>query len=332
MGDIEFELESYQPKQLPTLNDAIVALQSQQKVETSDAILYGVSDLDSEHLGQLEPIWNSLPVIYKRGLLQHLLDASESNFELNYRDLALFALRDEYAEVRAVAIELFWDDETLEVMNELVRLLEWDESAEVRAAAAKSLGAFILQGELGNLPEHSTEHAQSVLINAFNDGDEHESVRRHALEAIANCGHESVPTMIREAYDSAESELVLGAIFAMGRTCDLRWAEIVIRELRSDNPEVVYEAARAAGELELDETIPVLGRLAIHSDREIQEIAIWSLGEIGGRESLRILNALAEDAEESEDDALIESIEDAIGNASIGGDGLFDMDSDEYPV
>ncbi len=334
MGDIESEIESYQPKQLPTLNDAIVALQSQQRVETNYAILYGLSDLNTEQLKQLEPTWNALPVFYRRGLLQHLLEVGESNFELNYRDLALFALRDVDAEVRSVAIELFWDDKTLDVMHELVRLLEWDETAEVRAAAAKALGAFILHGELGNLPEHATEHAQDLLITTFNDVDEDESVRRHALEAIANCGHESVPAMIREAYDSHDNELVLGAIYAMGRTCDARWAEIIIRELRSDKPEVLYEAARAAGELELDEAVPVLGRLAIHPDRELQEIAIWSLGEVGGRESLRILNALAEDAEDSEDDALIESIEDAIGNASIGGDGLFDydIDSDEYPL
>jgi HEAT repeat protein len=92
-----------------------------------------------------------------------------------------------------------------------------------------------------------------------------------------------------------------------------------------------YEAARAAGELEIEEAVPLLGRLILDDDREILEVVTWSLGEIGGKEAVRILEAMAETAEETDDDVLMEAIEDAIGNASLA-DGLFgsyDIDLDD---
>jgi hypothetical protein len=90
-----------------------------------------------------------------------------------------------------------------------------------------------------------------------------------------------------------------------------------------------YEAARASGELEIAEAVPQLGRLSRENDREIQNVAIWSLGEIGGTQAMRLLSVLAEEAEEAEDDDLIEIIEDAIGSASLVGDELdFDFDDD----
>jgi hypothetical protein len=62
--------------------------------------------------------------------------------------------------------------------------------------------------------------------------------------------------------------------------------------------------------------------LALGDDREIQLVAIWSLGEIGGKESMRVLEFLLGKAEEDEDDDLEEAVEDAIGNASLNRDNF----------
>ena len=103
----------------------------------------------------------------------------------------------------------------------------------------------------------------------------------------------------------------------MGCTYDDRWSEIIMQEIESDDAEIRYEAARAAGSLELEEAIPKLARLALDDDREILEVAIWSLGEIGGNEAMRILNLLAEKAEDEDDQDLIQAIDEAIGNATL---------------
>jgi len=70
-------------------------------------------------------------------------------------------------------------------------------------------------------------------------------------------------------------------------------------------------------------------RLLGDDDKEIKEIAIWSLGEIGGSRAMDILSQLADEIEDTDNDALLELIEDAIGNASLGvGDDLFLLDDD----
>ncbi|MBK8026049.1 MAG: HEAT repeat domain-containing protein [Chloroflexi bacterium] len=96
--------------------------------------------------------------------------------------------------------------------------------------------------------------------------------------------------------------------------------------MTDSDDEIRYEAARAAGELEIEEAVPDLAKLASDPDREIQEVAIWSLGEIGGDESLRILNHLLQRAMKAKDEGLKDAIEEAIGNASLSRGALYMLD------
>jgi HEAT repeat protein len=115
----------------------------------------------------------------------------------------------------------------------------------------------------------------------------------------------------------------------MGRTYDSQWDEFVLQQLDSEDPEMTYEAARAAGELEIEEAVPALTRLALDNDREVKEVAIWALGEIGTKESSRILERLATEAKHTNDEELLEAIEDAIGTASLSSGSLYLMRFDE---
>jgi HEAT repeat protein len=81
----------------------------------------------------------------------------------------------------------------------------------------------------------------------------------------------------------------VSAIFAMGRSADARWAPQVKQELFSPNSEMRYEAARACGELQLSDTVTELRELAEDVDPEVQEAALWALGQIGGDKARQIL-------------------------------------------
>ena len=81
----------------------------------------------------------------------------------------------------------------------------------------------------------------------------------------------------------------VSAIFAMGRSADSCWARHVCQELFSPNPELHYEAARACGELQLAEAVSELEELADDADPEVQEAALWALGQIGGGKAREIL-------------------------------------------
>lgn len=323
--DEEYKIEQAQQ---PDLKDALESLKANTGNTPDSTVLYGLSGLMPNEIEQLKPVWGQLPALLRRNTMREMVRASEANFEMDYRAVGIFGLKDEDPAVREAAIEVLWEDESLEVMNRLVALSTGDEVASVREAATIALGRYILKGELGDLPEDEVKPARDAVIQLLQSDREEIDVRRRALESIANCGHEIVPGAIREAYNNGDQRMRVSAIYAMGRSCDPKWEDIVMREIESDDPELRYEAAKAAGELELLDAVPHLARLVMEEDREIQEVAIWSLGEIGGREVMRILDLLAEKAEEDEDEALIDAVEEAIGNASLAGDdiGLFDLD------
>jgi HEAT repeat protein len=330
--DQKFDDEIVQSKtqvEKPSLEVTLETLKGVEDGVASPTLYYGLSGLAPSEISRIEPVWETLDSSKRHSLLTELTEASELNFEFDYRELGFFTLDDPDQDVREAAIELLWEDESLELLNRLVDLAQWDESTRVRAAAISALGRFILLGEYDEIPQNESIRIQELVIGVLSNDDEDVDVRRRALEAIANSGHEIVNEAILEAYNSSEQKMKISSVFAMGRTYDKEWQDIVLREINSDDPEMRYEAARSAGELEISESIPYLGRLAVDDEREVKEVAIWSLGEIAGREALRILSALAEDAEEAEDESLVEAIEDAIGSASLVGDELRFDDSDD---
>ena len=322
--DVEEELEE-QAK--PDLDSTLQALIASEEDTLSSVVFYGLSGLSDEDIRREQAVWDTLTPEHRSKVIRRLVDVSEANFDLDYTALGWFVLNDSVSEVREAAIELLWEDESLLLMDRLIEMAQWDDAIAVRAAAAGALGRFILMGELGELPVSETTRAQDTVVSLLSDESEVIEVRRRSLEAIANCGHEIVSEAIDEAYHDTDVRMRASAVFAMGRTCDPRWEDVVLREIDSIEPEMRYEAARASGELEITEAVPALARLARGGDPEIREVAIWSLGEIGGSSAVKTLTRLADEAEEAGEDDLLEIIEEAIGNASlVGADMAFDFD------
>lgn len=299
-----------------TVDDAIKALDHDSKT-FSVVVSYGLSDLSVEDIEKVKNLWKRIDSDSKQRLVRHLVDLSESNFELNYHQLAFLLIHDEDEIIREAAIELMWENESIRLLHELVRIAEQDEIASVRAVAITTLGRFILMGEYDKLAPDEANRLQDIVINIWNNNDEDIIVRKRALEAISNSSNEVVSDLIEEAYHSDIHEFVVSAVYAMGKSYDSKWEPIVLKLLSSTDAEIQYEAIRACGELEIEEAIHTLINLAISDDREIQEIAIWSIGEIGGSSAIQALNKLIEDEQFAEDELLFEALEDALGNASV---------------
>jgi HEAT repeat protein len=120
-----------------------------------------------------------------------------------------------------------------------------------------------------------------------------------------------VHDLVKAAYASDEAKMRVSAVFAMGRTANAEWARPVEAEMQSREPEMRFEAARAAGELELQEAGPALAELTSDTDQQVREAAIWSLGQIGGEFARESLTQLLEQAE---DDDAQEFIQEALEN------------------
>ena len=292
------------------------------------ALIYFLSEPASADFEGLKAVWESLAVEKRQVLMSCLLETSESSFDVDFSDVALFALEDTDDLVRKIAVETLWTNEEPETMRSLIWLVENDESPSVRAAAAEALGQFVLNGELGELEELIANEAEEFLITILVSGSEPLEVQRRALESLAYSSRDEVAKQIRRAHSSDIIEMQASAIFAMGRSADNIWDEDVLAALGEDlEAPLLYEAAKAAGELLLRSSIDRLIDLMLTDDREIRDAAIWSLGEIGGRTAQ---NALTNLVKTTEDEDLIEALEDAIANAQLveGDFSMFAFDSE----
>lgn len=307
----------------PSLETTLEALREGESKGFSTAMYYGLSGLEGDALDQFSQVWLALSPGYRKKVIRAIVEVGETNLDLLYEPIGRLSLTDDDEDVRLAAIELLWEDATLETMDRLISLAVHDSSVDVRASANSALGNFILRGELGELPEEETLRAQQAVIRVWNDLDEEIDVRRRALEAISNSSHPMVEAAIRDAYESDDPRLQISAIFAMGRSCDPQWSDHVLEALDGRDEAMMYEAARAAGELEIEDAIPHLKRLAYGDDIEVKDAAIWALGEIGGHDARKALELLSRDAKRLGDDVLAEAIEDALANAGLGGNDLY---------
>lgn len=324
----------YSAQNRPDLTVTIAAMQLSDSSTPASMVFYGLSKLTADEVHTtLQPIWGTLPLDYRRKLTRMMADLTESDFELDYREVGLFGLGDADPLVRQASIDMLWEDVSTEVMQRFIQLARTDPFPEVRADALSALGRFIWEGELGALAQVDAAEAQQAALALYNDPQQELLVRRRALEAI---GHSSLPvvsTAIRDSYMNGDRELRISALFAMGKSCDNQWEDIVLRELENDDPEIRFEATRAAGEIGLDSAVSVLGRMLDDEDDEIQQAAIRSLGEIGGREAMHLLTALAEQLEDDEDEDLLAVVEEALDAATLAGDDLpllFSLDDDDF--
>jgi HEAT repeat protein len=251
--------------------------------------LYGLSRLESDEIERLTAVWSSVAVARRQALVRELVEIAETNFEVDFEPIFRWGLRDTDPEVRAASVEGLWEHEDLALMNELLDLVKNDSSDRVRAAAATSLGRFVLLGELGKLPSKRSKPVFEALYDVAVEADEALDVRRRALESIAYVSSAEVAGLILAAYEHPEEKMRISAVFGMGRSADSRWTDTVMGELFSVNPEMRYEAARACGELEARVAVSRLAELIEDPDREVQEAALWALGQAGGDDARRLL-------------------------------------------
>ncbi|MFL7794118.1 MAG: HEAT repeat domain-containing protein [Anaerolineae bacterium] len=250
--------------------------------------LYLLSNLDADDSASVQAAWPELLIELRRHLVATLVEVAEADFEVNFGAIFRIGLDDQDAEVRKTAIEGLWEDQDVRLVPPLAMHLK-DEAASVRAAAATSLGRFILLGELGKIRPAPFTQAYEALFAVCQDTGESFEVKRRALESLSYVDNKDVVTLIREAYEAPEEKTRVSAVFSMGRSADTQWGPQVKQELFSPNPEMRYEAAWACGELQLSDTVSELEELTEDVDPEVQEAALWALGQIGGDKAREIL-------------------------------------------
>jgi|YNPNPStandDraft_1061719.scaffolds.fasta_scaffold07293_6 hypothetical protein len=277
-----------------------------------------LSDLPRSEMERFRQAWLGLSPRRRVEVVSTMVEQAEANIHLNFHTILRECLHDADYQVRRLAIEGLWEDERCSLIAPLVNLLAEDSSAEVRAAAAASLGRFVLLGVLGEIAESYAQQAEAALRAAWQRPHEVNEVRRRVLEALAYSNAPYVREMIDSAYYDEDELMRQSAVFAMGRSADPYWAKIVLHELQSRDAAMRFEAAVAAGELALTDAVQRLIQMLDDVDSNVREAAAISLGKIGGPEAKRALEAVAE----GDDERLAEAAEEALEELAFNSDTL----------
>lgn len=281
--------------------------------------LAALSNLDVEEASLLAAAWPEIPAQRRFVILSELIDLTEDNVDLNFDAVFKTALTDDWGEVRAAAIRGLAEYEGRDLMLQLAQLLRNDPDAGVRREGAIALGRFALAAELGYLRQADTEIIRSALAESAADPEEDERVRARAIEALGALSGEETDNLIESIYAEESLWLKVGAVDAMGRSCNEAWLPLVLRELASRAPEMRHAAAFAAGEIGDERAVPSLKALAIGDpDREVQLAAIHALGEIGGGSAKVALQSVLYQG----DDDLREAVQEALEQVAFSDNPL----------
>lgn len=288
--------------------------------------LYRLSDLEEVELRQLRSVWGQMPLWRRQALMEDVEELSGEDTLLSFVELGRLALQDENAQVRLLAMHTLWDYEETNLIPVLLDVLGKDRDSDVRAAAAGGLGRYIYAGELEEIPARTLHKIEEALLRVM-QSTEPPQVQRSALEALGYSSREEVNGLIKEAYASDDKLWKASALFAMGCSADPDWQPQIMEMLQSNLPLLRSEAARAAGELEINEAAPYLIDLLDDPDDNTRRASIWALSQVGGEGAREALEKLYN---ETEDEADLDLLDQALENLTFN-EGVHLMPMFDFP-
>lgn len=313
-----------EPSELPfqTLIEALL----DEDTPFNPRFLYRLSDLDREDLEIFLETWPRLPLWRRQALMEDLEELGLADNLLSFKHIAKNVIADEDPQVRRLAAQILWEYEDRNLVPLFLQLLIDDPEDEVRAAAATGLGQFVYLGEIDQLREEQQHEIEDRLLEAIH-GERSVLVLRRALESVSFSSREEVPELIGRAFSDPDQEMKASALIAMGRSMDTRWEKEILSMLNDKLPLLREEAARAVGEIEINEAVPTLIELTRDSEENVRSAAIWSLSEIGGESARHTLERLFQEAEDDQEADFLES---ALDNIAFT-DGLQPFSLFDYP-
>ena len=280
-----------------SIADYLEELRDPEKKLTSGGLAQ-LSGLIAEEEAAFVGGWEGIPAARRLEILTRLVEMADDSAGMDFYSVFSHALHDEEPAVRSHAIQGLWETDDRRTIPKLVERLEQDSADEVRASAAQVLGHFAALADSGKLAKRDMERVWTALIAALEDDDEPLVVRRRALEAIAVFRDPALRTWIQWGYDHAEPLLRQSAIYAMGRTCDPAWLDILIDEMESDDPAMRFEAANAVRDIGDEDALPHLAELVADLDSQVALAALQSIAAIGGAKARAMLRAYADNDDE----------------------------------
>jgi hypothetical protein len=247
-------------------------------------------------------------------------------------------LRDGRADAsdRLIAAELAGDftvisDELADALLCIVQ--QGDESEQLRAEAVLSLGPALeyMDEDLFDDPDDVTisegmfNRIQDSLRRQYMDAGVPKEVRRRILETSVRAPQDWHRDAVRAAYVSDKEDWKLTAVFCMGFVDGFDYQ--ILEALDSRNPDIHYEAVRAAGNWGLDGAWPYIAAVLAdgESDKLLLLAAIEAAAYIRPQEAAEVLGYLMD----SDDEDIVEAVYEAIAMAELPLDDEYFDEDDE---
>lgn len=211
----------------------------------------------------------------------------------------------------------------------LTLLRRGDQSEKIRGQAAISLGPVLEQADTEGfedaddcpIVERTFHRIQQSLRQLYVDASVPSEVRRRILEASVRAPEDWHQGAVRAAFSSDDEPWRLTAVFCMRfvRGFDRQ----ILEALNNTNPDIHYEAVRAAGNWEVDAAWPHVAALLTSRETEkpLLLAAIEAIASIRPHETVDILGHLAA----ANDEDIAAAVDEAMAVAA----GLSDEDEDD---
>jgi HEAT repeat protein len=286
------------PKQIP-INKLIDALLDE-SAPFSPRYLNRLSDLEPADAQLFADSWPKVSQRRRQALLEDVEEVHLADDLLSFEEVGRIGLKDSEPGVRTRAIQILREYELVDLLPTFVHMSEHDPDADVRAAAVAALATYIYLGEVEDIAPKKLHQVEECLLRLYLSSDT-TLVRRRALEALGFSSRQEVPGLIEDAYASPNTDWLITALFAMGRSANPRWNPQVLKMLTHTQPLVRAEAASSAGELEIKAAIPKLLKLLEDTDLDVRMASIWALSQVGGNGVRKALEDLLETTEDEDE-------------------------------
>ncbi len=245
---------------------------------------------------------------------------------------------------RLLAAELAGDftvinDRLAETLLEILRLS--NESDKLRARAVISLGPALDAASLDDFDDPETvpiseqmfHTIQATLEDLYQGTSMPKEVRRRILEAAVRAPQDWHEDAIRSAYASDDRDWKLTAVFSMAYVRG--FDEEILESLKSQDPDIHYEAVRAAGSWSIDRAWSHVVELATarNTEKYLLIAAINAVAQIRPEEAGPILEPLTSSSDEDIAEVSSEAIDMAELElrSEVELEEEFDEDLDEDP-
>jgi len=266
--------------------------------------LYRLSDISPDNLTGVQKIWPEISLERRRALMEDLEDLTDTNPLLSFEPVFRLALKDDDEQVRFFAIRAIEIFDTDDLIPYFLSVLKKEESIDLKAVTASVLGKYVYRGELDKISKKLQKDIEDHLLDILKEDNPLE-IQRRALEAVSYSSREEIREHILDAYKSELDEWVASSLFAMGRSFDHQYGDLILEKLQHTSPKVRLEAVRACGELTLEDAVPIIIDL-LQDLPDIRGVAIWALSKIGGEDAGPAIHGLMDDEVGSDEEELIQ--------------------------